>query len=130
MAAMAAFCAQKSMELYFVTPYGPYFDFTDDELAAMSVHHLLEEAARVHGGVRDALGAEVELITRVARRVAAQSPARVIDMLEASRRSSLRASPDFTRDGVHLSPAGNAALGKLIAERILRDVGGRRVRGD
>jgi lysophospholipase L1-like esterase len=130
MAAMAAFCAEKSVALYFVTPYGPYFDVTEDELEQMSVHHLLEEATRVHGGVRDALGAEVELITRVARRVAANGPARVIDMLEASRHSSFRTSPDFTRDGVHLTPAGNAALGRVIAERILQDVEGRRVRRD
>ena len=71
LAAMAAFCAEKSIALYFVTPYGPYFDLTDDELARMSVHHFLEEAARVHGSERAALGAEVELITRVVRRVAA-----------------------------------------------------------
>jgi lysophospholipase L1-like esterase len=122
MAAMAAFCAEKSIALYFVTPYGPYFDLTEDELDDMSVSHFLEEAARVHGSEREALGAEVELITRVARRVAARSSAHVIDMLEASRRSSLRTSPDFTPDGVHLSPAGNAALGKRIAERIVRDI--------
>jgi hypothetical protein len=113
-----------------VTPYGPYFDLTEDELSTMSVRHLLEEAARVHGGERDALGSEVELITRVARRVAAHGSAHVIDMLEASRRSSPRTSPDFTEDGVHLSPAGNAALGKLIAERILRDVERGDVGGD
>jgi lysophospholipase L1-like esterase len=53
--------------------------------------------------------------------VAAHGPADVIDMLEASRGSSLRTSSDFTEDGVHLSPTGNAALGKLIAARILRD---------
>jgi hypothetical protein len=122
MAAMAAFCAERSILLYFVTPYGPYFDFTDDELAGMSVHGLLEEGARVHGSVRAALPAEVELITRVTRRVAADGSARVIDMLDASRRSSLRTSPDFTHDGVHLSPAGNAALGGLIAARVVRDV--------
>jgi lysophospholipase L1-like esterase len=121
MAAMAAFSTQKSIVLYFVTPYGPYFDLTEDELSRMSVHHFLEEAARVHGNERAAIGAEVELITRVARRVAAQESARVIDMLDASRRSSLRISPDFTEDGVHLSVAGNAALGKLIAARIVRD---------
>ena len=130
MAAMAAFCAEKSIALYFVTPYGPYFDLTEDELAGMSVHHFLEEAARVHGGERDALGAEVELITRVVRRVAADGSAHVIDMLEASRRSSLRTSPDFTEDGVHFSPTGNAALGKLIAERIVRDIERRSVGGD
>ncbi len=122
MAAMAAFSAEKSIALYFVTPYGPYFDLTEDELAGMSVHHFLEEAARVHGSERAALGAEVELITRVVRRVAARGSAHVIDMLEASRRSSLRSSPDFSEDGVHLTPAGNVAFGKLIATRILQDL--------
>ena len=128
LAAMAAFCVEQSIALYFVTPYGPYFDFTDDELARMSVHHFLEEAARVHGSEGAALGAEVELITRVVHRVAAGGSAHVIDMLEASRRSSIRTSPDFTEDGVHLSPAGNAAFGKLIATRIVQ--GGQRRSGD
>jgi hypothetical protein len=122
MAAMAAFSAEMSIILYFVTPYGPYFDLTDDELAGMSVHGFLEESARVYGSERAALGAEVELITGVARRVAAHGTAHVIDMLEASRSSSLRTSPDFTRDGVHLTSTGNAALGKLIAARVVRDV--------
>lgn len=121
MAAMAAFCAEKTIALYFVTPYGPYFDFTDEELAGMSVHGFLEESARVHGSERAALGAEVELITRVANRVAARGSAHVIDMLDASRGSSLRTSPDFTPDAVHLSPAGNAVLGRLIAGRIAHD---------
>ena len=122
LAAMAAFSAERSITLYFVTPYGPYFDPTEDELARMDVHHFLEEAARVHGSERAAVGAEVELITRVARRVAAQGSAHVIDMLDASRRSSLRTSPDFTEDGVHLTPAGNAAFGRLIATRIIGDL--------
>jgi len=130
MAAMAAFCAERSIDLYFVTPYGPYFDLTGDELEAMSVHHFLEEGARIHGGEREALGAEVELITRVAHRVAETGHARVIDMLEASRRASLRNSPDFTEDGVHLSPVGNAALAKRIAERIVEDVEARPAGGD
>jgi hypothetical protein len=128
LAAMAAFSAEKSIALYFVTPYGPYFDFTDDEWAHMSAHHFLEAAAGVHGSERAALGAEVELITRVVRRVAERGSAQVIDMLEASRRSSIRSSPDFTRDAVHLSPTGNAALGKLIATRIIQ--GGPRRSGD
>jgi len=130
MAAMAAFCAESSIDLYFVTPYGPYFDLIRDELEAMSVHHFLEEGARLHGGEREALGAEVELITRVAHRVAEAGHARVIDMLEASRRASLRTSPDFTRDGVHLSPAGNAALGRRVAERIVQDIEARHAGGD
>ncbi len=129
LAAMAAFAAERSIPLYFVTPYGPYFDFTDDELAHMSVHGFLEEAVRVHGSERAALGPEVELITRVVRRVGARGSAHVIDMLEASRRSSLRTSPHFTRDGVHLTPAGNAALAKLIASRVVGDLE-RRGHGD
>jgi lysophospholipase L1-like esterase len=130
MAAMAAFCAEKSIALYFVTPYGPYFDLTEDELDVMAVHHFLEDATRVHGDERDAIAAEVELITRVVRRVAGQGSAHVIDMLDASRRSSLRTSPHFAGDGVHLSPRGNAAVGKLIAERIVRDIERRRVGAD
>jgi hypothetical protein len=120
LAAVAAFCAERSIALYWVTPYGPYFDFTDDELARMDVHHFLEEAARVHGGERAALRAEVELITRVVRRVAGRDPDRVIDMLEASRRATLRTSPDFTPDGVHLTAAGNRTVARLVAGRIAR----------
>lgn len=130
MAAMAAFSAERAIALYFVTPYGPYFDFTEDELARMDVHGFLEESARVHGSERAALAAEVELITRVTRRVAAHGSVRVIDMLEASRSSSLRTSSHFARDGVHLSPSGNAALGKLIAGRVVRDVKRRSGDGD
>jgi lysophospholipase L1-like esterase len=122
LAAMAAFCAERSIALYFVTPYGPYFDPTEDELARMDVHHFLEEAASVHGGERTALAAEVELVTRVVRRVAARGSAHVIDMLDSSRRASLRTSRDFTEDGVHLTPTGNAALGRLIATRIIEDL--------
>jgi len=122
LAAMAAFCAERGVALYFVTPYGPYFDPTDDEFAHMDVHHFLEEAAHVHGSERTALAAEVELVTRVVRRVAAGGGAHVIDMLEPSRRSSLRTSRDFTEDGVHLSPTGNAALGRLIAAQIVEDL--------
>ena len=48
--------------------------------------------------------------------------ARVIDMLDASRRASHRNSPDFTWDGIHLSTAGNAAFGRTIARRILQDL--------
>jgi hypothetical protein len=130
LAAMAAFAGEKTIALYFVTPYGPYFDFTDEELARMSVRGFLEEAARVHGSERAALGPEVELITRVVRRVAARGSARVIDMLEASRGSSLRTSDHFTRDGVHLSPEGNAALARLIASRVVRDLERRPGGGD
>ena len=121
LSAMAAFAAASSIELYLVTPYGPYFQLSEEELARMSVHHFIEEAALVYGDPRAALAAEVTLLTRAVRRVAGGGSARAIDMLEASRRSSLRASSHFTEDGVHLTPEGNAALGRIIAERILQD---------
>lgn len=121
LAAMAAFCAETSMALHLVTPYGPYFDFTDEELAGMSVQGFLEESARVHGSERAALGAEAELITRVVRRIGERGGATVIDLLEASRGASLRSSPDFTADAVHLTPAGNATLARLIAASIVRE---------
>ena len=73
---------------------------------------------------------EVELITRAVHRAAAGGSAHVIDMLEASRRSSPRTSPDFTEDGVHFSAKGNAALGTLIAARIAGDLERRRAGPD
>ena len=121
LSAMAAFAAASSIELYLVTPYGPYFQLTEEELARMSVHHFIEDAALVYGDPRAALAAEVTLLTRAVRRVTGGGSARAIDMLEASRRSSLRASSHFTEDGVHLTTQGNAALGRIIAERILQD---------
>ena len=97
---------------------------------AYHVPVLLEEAVRVHGSERAALGPEVELITRTIRSVAARSSAHVIDMLEASRSTSLRTSPHFARDGVHLTPAGNAAVARLIASRLVRDLERRPAGGD
>jgi hypothetical protein len=122
LAAMAAFCREQSISLIFVTPYGPYFDATEDELAAMSVQGFIGEAISLHGSERVALEAEVELISRVIRRVADGAGVGVVDMLEASRRSSLRNSSDFTPDAVHLTQAGNVTLGRLIAARIARDM--------
>ena len=123
LAAMASFAAATSSAFYVVTPYGPYFQLTDEEFARMNVHHFIEDAVRLHADPRAALAAEVVLLTHAVRRAAESSPARVIDMLEASQRSSLSTSRHFTRDGVHLTPEGNAALGRVIAERILADLG-------
>jgi hypothetical protein len=119
---MAAFAAAASIELYFVTPYGPYFGPSVEELERMSVHHFIEDATRVHGDARAALAAEAELVTRVVRRIADDGPARVIDMAEVSRRAAREAPSHFTEDGVHLTAEGNAALGRIIAARLLRDL--------
>lgn len=121
LSAMAAFAAESSIELYLVTPYGPYFQLTGEEAGRMSVQHFIEDAIRVHGDARAALAAEVALITRVVRRVAEGGSAHVIDMLEASRGASLRSSGHFTEDGVHLTPQGNAALARIISARIVND---------
>lgn len=121
LAAMAAFCQEQSIALYFMTPYGPYFDLTDDELKQINVHPFLVEARRVYGSERRALAAEVETITAVVSAVAAAHSAQVIDMLEASRHATLRGSSDFTGDGIHFTAAGNVAVGKLIAARIAAD---------
>jgi lysophospholipase L1-like esterase len=43
-------------------------------------------------------------------------------MLEASRRAADEASGHFTEDGVHLTPEGYAALGRIIAARLVRDL--------
>jgi hypothetical protein len=119
---MAAFAAESSIELYLVTPYGPYFQLTDEELGRMSVQHFIEDAIRVHGDARAALAAEVALVTRVVRHVVDGGSAHVIDMLEASRGASLRSSGHFKEDGVHLTREGNAALARIISARIVGDL--------
>jgi hypothetical protein len=121
LAAMAAFCREKKIALYFMTPYGPYFDFTDDELAHMTIHHFMIEARRVYGSERRALPREVETITDVVHQVAAAYSAHVIDMLEPSRRASMHSPPYFGNDGVHFTAEGNVAVGKLIAAQLARD---------
>jgi hypothetical protein len=122
LSAMAAFAAESSIELYLVTPYGPYFQLTDEELGRMSVQHFIEDAIRVHGDARAALAAEVALITRVVRHVVDGGSAHAIDMLEASRGASLRSSGHFKEDGVHLTREGNAALARIISARIVGDL--------
>ena len=121
LAAMAAFCREQSIALYFMTPYGPYFDLTDEELAQINVHPFLVNARRVYGSERRALATEIETITEVVRSVAKAHSARVIDMLEASRHGTLRKSTDFARDGIHFTAAGNVAVGKMIAAQLARD---------
>ena len=121
LAAMAAFCAEKSIAIYFVTPYG----------ALLRPHR---RRAGAHGGgpvprgggrgprqrAPRARGARSSWSPACSAVVAARGSARVIDMLEASRAASLRDLPDFAADGIHLTTTGNAALGRLIARRILR----------
>jgi hypothetical protein len=62
--AITAFSAEKSITLYLVTPYGPYFDLTKNELNRIAVHGFLEESTRVYDSERATLTAEIELITR------------------------------------------------------------------
>jgi lysophospholipase L1-like esterase len=122
LAAMAAFADAASIELYLVTPYGPYFGLSAEEIERMSVRHFIEDAARVHGDARVALEAEAALVSRVVRQVADDGPAHVVDLLDASRRAAREAPGHFTEDGVHLTPEGNAALGRIIATRLVRDL--------
>ena len=115
MAAMSAFCRRAGHRAL----------LRDAVWALLRAHRRrvrADERAPLHraGGAastRAARGAaaEVELITRAVRRVAGRGSARPSTCSRPRGAASLRAPPHFTEDGVHLSAAGNAALGRLIA---------------
>lgn len=118
-AALASFSRERGIETYFVTPYGPYFRASPQDIKLFSLN-MLADSAKVYGGLEPALRRETELASAIISRSATASGARVIDMLPASREASM-ADPDFTTDGIHYSAKGNHHMGELIAERLRRD---------
>jgi hypothetical protein len=117
LAATAAFCREKGIRLFVMTPYGPYFQASDDEIAKFSLG-MLKESQAAMGGLRPALVRETELVTEVVREVAGQYGAEVVDMLEPSRAATLKEPPHFSTDGIHYSAAGNVAIGQMLARRV------------
>jgi hypothetical protein len=118
-AAASAFAREMRFPLYFVTPYGPYFGATPQELSKFSLN-MLAPAVRVYGALDAAARREAELSSSVVANTAAREGARVIDMLPLTRRATM-AWGDFSTDGVHLSVEGNRHVGGLIAKRLLDD---------
>ena len=118
-AASSAFARGIGMPLYFVTPYGPYFQATDAQMAKFSLN-MMAEATPIYGGLVPATRREAELQSQVIAREAQAHGAKVIDMLPASRAATM-ASGDFSTDGIHFSAQGYRAVGALIAERLRRD---------
>ena len=117
--AMAAFARQMGIQLYFTTPYGPYFHATDAELAKFSLN-MIAESTPLYGGLAAATRREAEMQARLIAKYAQAEGARVIDMAEASREATM-ASGDFSTDGIHFSPQGYRKMGAIIAERLRRD---------
>jgi hypothetical protein len=117
--AMAAFAKQMGLQLYFVTPYGPYFRASDAEMAKYSLN-MMGPATPLYGGLAQATRRELELQTRVISKYARAGGARVIEMGDASREATT-ASGDFSTDGIHFSAQGFRKVGGLIAERLRGD---------
>jgi len=118
-AGLSAFARQMGIRLYFVTPYGPYFHATPQELAKFSLN-MLTEADPLYGGLTAATQREAELASAIITRHAEREGARVIDMLARSREATM-ATGDFSTDGIHFSAQGYRHVGTIIAERLLRD---------
>lgn len=118
-AGMSAFARQIGFKLYFVTPYGPYFHATPQELAKFSLN-MLSETIPVYGSLTAATRREAELVSTIISKHAGRENAHVIDMLPASREATM-ATGDFSTDGIHFSAQGYRRVGAIIAERLLRD---------
>jgi len=119
-AAISSFYSRLEIPLYLMTPYGPYFKFTDEELKTFSVH-MLADQARLYGSMREALSKQVVLATTVLSEVGSEQGALIIDMLEASRVSDGLKNKDFSTDAIHFSAQGNRNVGEIIANRLLSD---------
>ena len=119
-AAVSAFAASAGIPLYFVTPYGPYFHATPEQLAGYSLPGAMGLAVHLYGGRTGAYARETELQSEIVATAASAGGARVIDMLPASR-AATPALGDFSTDGIHMNPAGNRRVGAAIAARLLQD---------
>jgi lysophospholipase L1-like esterase len=119
-AAVSAFARASRIPLYFVTPYGPYFQAKPQELAGFSLPALLGPALALYGDRTRAFAREAELQSEIIAASAAPEGARIIDMLPASRAGTM-ATGDFSTDGIHMTPAGYRRIGTRIAARLVQD---------
>lgn len=119
LAAISSFCKVKGIKFYVSTPYGPYFQFSDEELSHFPLH-VFYESAKIYGSVRAALPRETWIATEAIREAARKEGFGLIDMLPETRRLSMKNTKDFTSDGIHLSGVGNQNFGRRIARFILK----------
>jgi hypothetical protein len=120
LSAITSFYKEMQIPLYFVTPYGPFYDSTDQELKGFSLN-MLTEATVIYGTLREALFKQAELVSRIIIEKAGEGSARVINMDNLSRASFGLQNPDFSSDGIHFSAQGNRHVGKIIADRLIGD---------
>jgi hypothetical protein len=119
-AAVSAFAKADGIPLYFVTPYGPYFLATPQQMAGFSLPALMGPALALYGDRSRAFARETEVQSEVIAASATREGARVIDMLPASRAGTM-ATGDFSTDGIHMTPPGYHRIGAEIAARLLQD---------
>ena len=119
-AAVSSFYKEMHIPLYFMTPYGPYFTFTDKELGGFSLN-MMVEASQIYGSLGKALSRQVELSTGILIDKAQHNGAHIINMLEPSRQSGGLKDKDFSTDGIHYTAAGNHHVGEIIADRLIAD---------
>lgn len=116
LSSIAAFCREMKISLVFVTPYGPYFHYSDKDTIRYGNLAVLQEWSRIYGTRQAALSAEMLLLTDVIRDVGREFGNPIVDMLAASHTATFD-DPDFG-DSIHLSAIGCSHLGKIIADHI------------
>jgi hypothetical protein len=118
-ASMSVFAREMGIRLYFVTPYGPYFHTSPDQLAKFSLN-MLQEAVPIYGSLEAVLRREAELSSDIIRQAATANGASVIDMFPSTREATM-ARGDFSNDGIHFSAQGYHNVGAIIAARLRKD---------
>ena len=115
--ATTAFCREMRIPIVFVTPYGPYFHYREEDAVKYGTLGMLDRWKKLYGSLQRALPDQAILITDVIRDVARESNENVVDLLPQSRDSTFANNPDFG-DAVHFSAAGSKHVGEMIAETI------------
>ncbi|MBC8022393.1 MAG: hypothetical protein H7Y14_04700 [Burkholderiales bacterium] len=118
-ASLSAFSKESGIDLYFTTPYAPYFHATPAEISKFSLS-AATQVADLYGSAEAAVRRDVELASKVIASTARAHGARAIDFLPLTR-SATMAEGYFSTDGIHYTPQGYRHVGSLIAARLLQD---------
>lgn len=118
-ASLSAFSKESGIDLYFTTPYAPYFHATPAEMSKFSLS-AATQVADLYGSAEAAVRRDVELASKVIAGTARAHGAGVIDFLPLTR-SATTAEGYFSTDGIHYTQQGYRHVGSLIAARLLQD---------
>jgi len=112
-----------------VTPFGPYYQVTDEALARFTLHHVTPFIPE-YGGFRQAVHGELARIRVDVETVVQEYGAALVDMTPENLKLTADTPPYFLKDGVHPSPSGYSYLASRIAPVLVEVMNRERQKGN